>query len=274
MILADSSEPDNLIRLIRQAVPVTVTHLNNDGMADYFFGNYEGKRMQFNRVQAGELLGDIDSMEDELRRYYNSADYTFQIIEGIISPIRLVPKEGTTMITGDDTVLNPPSTTPPHSAVPSTRGRREPSIYAYKIDPGGFTRYHAYSIQVSILYAWLHRLAMAGINTYYTINWVETARLLTILYRNEQKPPEEHQTLQRVVLPRITTKEQDSFLRALLYLSHAYKLGVGEVKAKAITKRFYSIAHLLSVGVEDIAEVEGIGRKIASRMLMALGKEV
>ncbi|KKM76415.1 hypothetical protein LCGC14_1380300 [marine sediment metagenome] len=60
----------------------TVMSLNQSSRADYYFGGEDGKTRQFCRVQAGELLGNIDSEEDEFRRYYESADRAIQVAGG------------------------------------------------------------------------------------------------------------------------------------------------------------------------------------------------
>ncbi len=254
MILADNSEPAELIKLIQQAVPVVVSPLNQMRISDYFFGNYIGERLQFGRVQAGELLGDIDSMEDELRRYYEQADKNYQIIEGIISPIRLAVKGKQSYTTA------------------TTRGTSA-GLYAYKVGDN-FISEHSYNATASMLYVWIHRLAEAGITTYWTVNWVETARLLMTIYRNEQKPPEEHSTLQRVIRPRIQVKEPEPFLKAMMFLSNAYKLQIGETRAKAITDKFCNILDIATSSVSDIMEIEGIGKKMAEKILSALGREI
>lgn len=254
MILADNNEPAELIKLIQQAVPVVVSPLNQMHISDYFFGNYEGKRLQFSRKQAGELLGNIDEAEDQLRDYYEQADENYQIIEGIISPVRLAVK-------GKQS----------HTAA-STRDMVG-STYAYRVGDNYISE-HSYNATVSMLYVWIHRLAKAGITTYWTINWVETARLLMTIYRNEQKPPEEHSTLHRVIRPRIQVKEPEPFLKALMFLSNAYKLGIGETRGQALAERFCNILDLATSSVSDIASVEGIGKKQAEKLLSALGREV
>ncbi|GAH36625.1 unnamed protein product, partial [marine sediment metagenome] len=194
--------------------------------------------------------------EDQLRDYYEQADKNYQIIEGIISPIRLAVK-GKQSHTSADV---------------STRGAAG-GTFAYKVD-NNYLSEHSYNATVSILYVWIHRLAEAGITTYWTINWVETARLLMLIYRNEQKPPEEHSTLQRVIRPRIQVKEPEPFLKALMFLSNAYKLQIGETKGQALAEKFCNILDLATSSVSDITEVEGIGKKMAERLLTALGREI
>ena len=287
MLLADSNEPDNLIKLLKQSCPVTVTNINTARMADYWFANYEGTRLQFNRVQANELLADIDSMEDELRRYYNNADENYQIIEGIISPTPLstfTDKQIYTVQSGkiawrelryEPKVRMPDTpTTRPSPRTLSYTYRIESIIDKESVEVSAITGGRGHNVPISLVYVWIHRLNKVGVSTYYTLNWTETARLLTTIYRNEQKPLEEHGTLQRVARPRIHIREVDPFVKALLFLSNAYQLGVGEVKAQAIANKFVNILDLATVGVSELMEVEGIGKKMAEKILSSLGREI
>jgi len=262
-ILVDSNEPDNIVRLLKQSVPVTVTNLNLLHMSDYYFSNYEGKTLQFSRKQAGELAGNVDEAEDQLSDYYHNADENYQIVEGITSPDKLKIKGVAVPIDSHD------------QPGISTRdlGSR---LFCYKVEPGGFIeKGHSFSaINDSLLYAWTHRLAKAGIITYYTTNWIGTARMLSALYRNEQKPPEEHSTLRRVVRPRIHIKKAEPFLKSLLFLSNAYKLGIGEKKSAALAEHFCNILDLATADLNEVAAVEGIGKKIAEKILTAFGREV
>lgn len=260
MLLVDSNEPDNIVKLLQQTCPVTVTNLNQLHMSDYYFGNYEGKRLQFSRKQAGELVGGIDEAEKQLADYYSNADENYQIVEGFISPDRLKIKGAAVPIDA-------------HGVSTSTRdlGAR---LYCYKIEPGGYIeKGHSFkAVNDSLLYAWLHRLAKAGVVTYYTNNCIGTARLLSAIYRNEQKLPENHSTLQRVVRPRIHIRDADPFVKSLLFLSNAYRLGIGEKKAKALADRFCNILDIATVSVSELTEVEGIGKKMAEHILSSLGR--
>lgn len=271
MLLIDSNEPTNIVKLLQQACPVTVANLNLAKMSDYWFANYEGKRLQFSRKQAGELVGNIDEAESQLRDYYNNADKNYQIVEGIISPDRLKIKGAAVPIDSHE--------------LPSASTRDlGAKLFCYKVEPGGYVeRGHSFSaINDSLLYAWVHRLAEAGIITYYTTNWIGTARLLSAIYRNEQKPPEEHSTLQRIIRPQVhikmekdmteAEKEQYRFTKSLLFLSNAYQLGVGEKKAKALAAKFVNILDLATADVYELVDVEGIGEKMAKRILSSLGR--
>lgn len=290
MILADNNEPAELIKLIQQAVPVVVSPLNQMHISDYFFGNYEGKRLQFSRKQAGELLGNIDEAEDQLRDYYEQADENCQIVEGVISgtPLAtLTDKQIYAIKSGKvawHEIRYEPKVREPSTNLPTTRGH-PPKLgsYSYKVESitdrtgvtvGILTNGRAFDTPISLVYVWIHRLTKVGIVTYWTANWTETARLLMTIYHNEQKPPEEHSTLQRVIRPRIQVKEPEPFLKALMFLSNAYKLQIGETKGQALANKFCNILDLATSSVSDIMEVEGMGKKLAERLLTALGRGI
>lgn len=242
--------------------------------------------MQFGRVQAGELLSDVDSMEDELRRYYNSADKNYQIIEGIISPVPLATvtdKQYYALKSGSLTWNRLPfSIKISAPRTPTSRPLPKSLSFSYKVEYvtdvtgvefGALTHGRAHDVPTSMLYVWIHRLAEAGISTYFTENWMETARLLGIIYKNEQKPAEEHTTLKRIVRPRMVLKEQDPFVRALVFLSSAMKLNIGEKTAQLIADKYANIGDLFMTSVDELTEIEGIGRITAEKILSALGRE-
>jgi len=263
MLFIDSNEPAEIVTLLKQSCPVVVTPLNGLHMSDYAFSNYDGKKFQFSRKQAGELVGNLDEAEDQLRDYYNQAEENFQIVEGIISPVQLY-MQGKSIPLSD------------HSDSRVSSRNLGTKLYCYQVEPSGFIeRGHSFSsISASILYAWIHRLAEAGITTYWTINWAETAKLLAVIYRNEQKPPEEHHTLHRVIRPRIAVKDADPFMKAILFLSAAYKLDIGEKKAAVLFEHFVNLLDIAVADVSEIAGLEGFGRKTAEKLLTALGRTV
>jgi hypothetical protein len=235
--------------------------LNIAKMSDYFFSNYEGRTMQFSRKQAGELLGDLDEAERQLADYYNNADYNFQIIEGILSPVPI-----------NNIRVNYPQ----GSSSFTMSIRREPlvQLYGYAVEPSGQVPYGTgfSGTSASMLYAWVHRLSMSGVYTYYTINWMETVRLLIAIHNNEQKSPQSHSTLNRVYLPKVVVTEKTPLVKALVYLSQVYKLGVGEVTASSIAKKFSSLSDIMIAEVSELTACDGVGKVTASKLLTALGR--
>ena len=92
-------------------------------MSDYWFANYEGKRLQFSRKQAGELVGNIDEAEKQIASYYGNAEENYQIVEGFISPDKLKIKGAAVPIDG-------------HGFNASTRDLGA-KLFCYKVEPGG-----------------------------------------------------------------------------------------------------------------------------------------
>lgn len=257
MMLVDKAEPAEITKLLEQSgVPVTVLALNQSLRADYYFGGEDGKSRQFNRVQAGELFSDIDSMEDELRRYYGSADESNMIVEGLVSRVPLTRRA-------------------PNAMKVSTRAQST-GLFAHHVTPEGFIYdIHAYDTRLSEYFAWLRGLNRAGIVTYNTCNYVETATLLVAVYKNELKTVEEHQTLNRYYRPRVVIKSQSPFIKALILLSAAYKLDIGEDRATAIEAAGYkSLMDLAYTEVKELCKVKGIGNLTATKLLVALGKDL
>lgn len=267
MILVDTAEPEDIVRLLQQTAPVTVISLNQTNRADYYFGGEDGKTYQFCRVQAGELLGNIDSQEDELRRYYESADRNYLVIEGIITDVPITKRDKSL-------------------ASVSVRLKNRPStLFTYRIANNGYLfGEHAYDVGADKLYAWLYRLSECDVPTFFTHNYVGTAKLLSAVYHNCQKP--EHSTLNRYYIPRIklgekdeegkriTIRKQNPFIRGLMALSIIYRIDVGEVKATALYKAGYkSLYDLAFASVAELMRVEGIGKVTAERLLSAIGIE-
>jgi len=286
MILVDTSEPDTIINLLQQAIPTTKAPLNQRGMADYFFGNYEGKTRQFGRVQAGELVGNVDSMEDELRRYYDSADETNQIIEGLLSPVKLYMKEAAASIqTVGGGRSGGGSGSRGSASMPSTRDLGA-KVFTYPVTPAGFIEHgHSFTtVRMSELYAWIYRLSQFGIITYYTNNWEETARLLISIYKNEQKPPETHSTFKRIYRPKVYIKHEKNMTageleiyrltKALLLLSTTYNLGIGEVRASALAERFCNLLDIAIAPTKELTAIDGIGKTMAERLQRSLGRDI
>jgi len=254
MILVDHSEPEELISLLRQSSPVSVMPLNQTKRSDYYFGGEDGKTRQFSRKQAGELLGNIDEAESQLRDYYENADENYQIVEGLISSVPLTRRDRSP------------------SAISVRRQSRPNNLFSYKVAENGYIYdEHSWDVSSALLYAWLFQLSQVGVITYFSENYVGTARLLAAIYRNCQKPPEEHSTLQRYIKPRIYIKEHNPFVETLMGLKGAE---LGEVKAKALLDYFGSPLSLFMASIEEICQVEGFAKKTAEKILSAIGREL
>lgn len=253
--------------MLQQSTEVSVMPLNRTSRADYYFGGDEAKTIQFNRVQAGELLNDIDSMEDELRRYYNSADVNNMIVEGIITDAPLTRKDKSM------------------EAVSIRMQSRPMTLFSYRVAPSGFLHSeHAHNESAEKFFAWLYRLKEAGVATFFTHNYIGTARLLSSIYNNTQKNLSSHSTLNRYYIPRvslgkedtegkrITIREQNPFIRSLMALSIIYKLDIGEAKATALYNAGYkSLYDLAFASIAELTRVEGFGEVTAGKLLSSIG---
>lgn len=258
MLLIDLSEPDEIIRLIEQSVPVAILNLNQTKRSDYYFGGEDGRTRQFSRKQAGELLSDIDEAESQIRDYYDNADENYQVVEGIISEAPIT-KRSRPVSSGNISIHRGPA---PHR------------LFSYKVASNGFIcNERVHDVSPSMLDAWEYSLNRCGVITYYRTTAIATAKLLVAIYRNCQKPPENHTTLQRYIIPRIRLEHHDPFVEALMSLSLAYKIGIGEKKARILATRYKTLFDLTMAEVDELCYCEGIGKEIAKRLLKALGRD-
>jgi len=272
------------VELLSKSVPVTVLNLNQTDRSDYYYGGEDGKSRQFSRKQAGELLSSIDEAEKQLRDYYENADENYQIIEGIISPVPLSAlsiKQHYAVKSGKLTATELQSASRLSTRNPVHIGGTN-ELYAYRVDTDtdrkGNPLYRlsgtAFAVSSAMLFSWLRSLDRVGVTTHFTINEVDTARLLVAFYKNDQKQPEEHTVLNRYIRPRVAMHEQSPFVKALLGLSWAYSLGIGEEKAKSLATHYKTIYDLNFAEVGELCKCEGIGKVIAERLLTSLGREL
>jgi hypothetical protein len=256
MIFMDLAEPDNIEKIIAPVVPVVRGSLNQMNKADYVFGSMlDGRTIQVNRTQTAELLSNIDSFEDELSRYYNNANEFYAIIEGIISPFRL-----------GSVKANPKTSLTIRPKAPPGQ------LYTYSVSDSGFVfNEHLFDVSDTMYWAWRYQIDKAGITVMETINYVETAVAITAIYKNAQKS--EHTTLNRYYKPRIHIKEKNVQVQALVNLSQAYKLNIGEVKAKQIIAQYGNLFNFLMADRGELERMDGIGKKTVDNIMEKVGRE-
>lgn len=254
MILIDSAEPKDIVDLISQSVQTAVTSLNLNSMADYRFVGVTGRTQQINRTQAGELLSDIDSFEDELRRYYNSSDDNYVLVEGIISPVRLNIKK---IKPFDISILG---------LAPLG------NLFSYSVEKSGFiSNERVHKVSYSMLEAWKYQIDKAGITILWTVNSTYTAKTIVALYQSSQKV--EHSTLNRYYRPKIQLKSQNPHIAALMAMSLVYKLGIGEDRATEIIDYFTDLFNVLLCDEKELEQVPSIIRTVVGKLLKAVGRE-
>lgn len=248
-ILLDVFEPVEIEHLIAQSVPVVRTSLNHSagGFADYLFYSCDGHRIQVERKQIDEILGGIDSVEEQLgRELSNGVEETLLLIEGVCEPALGLKVATTTW----------------HKA----RGKNI-------MVPG-----RTYNVSYTGLQAWKSQLDKAGITIVETFDYTATAMTLVALYQNAQK--EEHRTLRRYIKEHIYVQGSNPHILNLMQIKGG---GIGEEKAKALIDRYGTFWYVINQSVADLAETlvgseEGkekrLGEKSAIKLLKAIGREV
>lgn len=241
-ILLDIFEPVEIEHLIAQSTPVSRLSLNSKGFADYLFYAFDNHRIQVERKQIYEVLGGMDSVEEQLRRELdNGIEETLLLVEGICEPVAgLKIATQTWYRARDKNILIP--------------GR----VYN--------TSYTGYQ-------AWLSQLDKAGITVVHTFDYTATAMALVALYQNSQK--EGHKTLRRYIKDRIYIETYNPHVISLMSIKGS---GIGEEIAKAWIEQFGTFWYTINRDIEELSNVmvneKRVGMNRTKRFLKALGRNI
>ena len=238
MIYVDSFEPTNIQQAIQPVVPTRRIDLNRNGMADYLFIDRNGRTVQFERKQWGEVLGSIEQVEEQLRR---------EFLHKMVDELNLI-LEGTALATkyGMDALSD--------FTKPKQGNRYYAKSYSYK------TTYSRVS-------SWLWQLDKTGITVHYTPNYLGTAQFLCSAYKNSQK--EEHTTLRRYIKPRIHIKGLDKQVLTLMGIEGA---NIGEQRALDLIARFGTAWEVMIAERHELTEIAGIGDGLVDRLWKSVGR--
>lgn len=247
-LLIDNHEPKEIECLISQSVPTLMPQpgLNSQGFADYMWFACDGHRIQVERKQISEVLGGMDSVEEQLRRELdNDVEETLLLIEGVCEPVVGLKIATQTW----------------HKA-------KEKNI----LIPG-----RVYNCSYTGYQAWLNQLDKAGITVVQTFDYTATAMTLVALYQNSQK--EEHKTLRRYIKDRIFIESYNPHVYNLMAVKGG---GVGEEIAKAWIEQFGTFWYAIHQDVEVLAEVmvgekgkeKRVGTARARKFLKAIGRNI
>lgn len=262
----DEFEPATIEQLLVQTCDCTRAGLNRMKLSDYYIG-VDSKTMQFSRKQAGELLSDLDEAERQIREYYPNAEENYQIVEGIISTVPLsIPsrKQYYAQKSRGQRVLDPFEGKKLPAVVRDAKSGKllQGNLYSYSVnDYGGIANEKHHKVNAQMYWSWIAELNSCGVTTFFTLNYVETARFLATVYKHYQK--ESHNTLNRYIKPRITIEKQDPQVLTLMGIVGAE---LGEVKAKELIERFGDVYSVLTADMEELQEVIGIGKKYAQKI--------
>src|SRR4030042_1901828 len=87
-IMIDTFEPESIELLVAQTTSISRSGLNNQGIADYMWFAVDNHRIQVERKQSGELLANLDAVEEQLsREMQNGIEETILLIEGVCEPV-------------------------------------------------------------------------------------------------------------------------------------------------------------------------------------------
>lgn len=230
----DVHEPPEALPTLSPVIPCAVQPLNSEGYADYLWSGMEGKQ-QVERKTWYELLGGLDSIEDQLRRQLQAHPSVrlILVVEGVAVPTAT----GTTIFKE------------------TTRGKRH-LFYAGK-------SYFLGPMQG--VYAWLYQVGKY-IEVHQTPTYQATLKMLTAFYNADQK--EGHTTFQRY-LKDITFHPNPMVQRLMGMGSH---LGIGATRAEALIRRFGTVFNVATATPEMLASVEGIGKAVAVKFLRGVGR--
>ena len=231
-MLVDVFEPEEIIPLLRQSIPVERDNLNTKGYADYFWNACDLHTIQVERKQNGELLGSLDAVESQLRRQYGAADENILLVEGFIIP---APQGCATIKRSKD-------------------GR------FFIID-------RTWDCSYSGLISWFYQLDKSGITLYNSASLQSSAAILAALYRNSLKP--EHTTLTRYIKSKIYLEDHNPHVLSLMGIEGA---NLGEKRAKALIDKFGTLWEVLSREESELCQVEGIGPGLARGLLKSIGR--
>ena len=239
VMIVDVFETDIIYNLLKQSIEVIRLNLVPLGMPDYVWFTYDGRRIGVERKTWGEILSDLDHVEEQLRREMTTVDQMFLLIEGIAESTQW----------GVDTYVK--SSDKPYYRLQHSYGApKHPQ-------PGLYHR----------IQSWLWQLDTCGISNYRTTNSYDTASALVAWHNAALK--EQHTTFNRYIKPRINPKAYDP---AVLTLMGIAGVELGEVRAKALLAYFGDVWSVLNAPLSSLVEVEGIGPKLARQLIKAIDR--
>ena len=252
-LLIDSHEPIDLQLLLEQSVELARERLNDFGLADLAWQDAESKWHTYERKQITELLGSLDSVEEQLGRQLRAskAAHYGLLIQGI--------------------------------ALPHAEG-----IACYQWSKTGVA-YLSRVVRQSYAgwRAWLNQLEEMGVAVWELPSLEALAAHIVALYNNSLKA--DHTTLRQHVKPRPFLLQPQQHVLTLMGVEQA---GIGEELAQALVGRevdvetgeitwsgkFTTPWEVFNAEPKDIASAplrsgkRTVGPAAASRLLEAIGR--
>jgi ERCC4-type nuclease len=237
-LFIDTFEPVQIEQLLAQSVQVTRTSLVNLGLADYCWIACDGHKIQIERKQINEILADIDGVEEQLTREFPNADESMLLVEGLYEASdRATPQIQTFRHVKDKAILVPSRT---------------------------------YDFSYGRYQSWKSSIDKCGITIVETSDYRATAITIVALFKNSLDP--DRRTMKRYIKEKIFLEEKNPQVAAMIALGSAYKVEIGEKKAKALIARYKTVWAVLQQDPEELAETEYVGKGTARKLLEAVGR--
>jgi hypothetical protein len=217
-LYVDIFEPKEIVDLISMSVPYAQLSINTQGYSDYMWTACDGHRIQVERKQVEEMLGDLDGVEEQMRRHLaNDVEENILIYEGMFEPL------------------------------PAIKGHIQTwhkSSRKNIITPG-----RTYNYSFARVMSMLYLFDKAGCTVINTFDYHSTAHTLVTLYKESLKT--EHTTLRRYIKAKLYVEEMNPHVLNLMSIKGG---GVGEVIAKALIDRFGTFWYVVSQEPESLAD--------------------
>ena len=214
-VYIDSHESIELELILSQVLDIEREHLNQMGKADLYWLDRNGKAIQCELKQAGEALGSLDSVEEQLGREMPGGDYLVLAIRGVVTPL------------------------PNGFCQVWERSKQNPNIMF-----GG----REFKQQYTGYRAWLTRLQELGVLVIEVPDIQSLALSIAALYNLSMKSELEHKTFTRLIPESYWLTEEDEAKRdlALTLMGIRPKWGGGEELCLALADQFPSLTSLLN----------------------------
>lgn len=232
-----------MLSLLKPVVgEVPVTTLNIQGQADYLWVDGEGHIRQWERKQIGEILSDMDAVEEQLNREMRTSEELTLSIEGVWMP------------TAD-------------------------GIQIYNVTAGnkfwrpGF-KYDRRPGLTSKLMSWIWSLQhVVGIEVITTPHLDATAHAIAAAFRQSYKKPEEHTTMRRYLREHIAPFSPNPHVENFIRLVGAGKrgTGIGPERAQKLIERFGTFWNAINQP-KAVLEI-WIGKSATENLFTAIGRK-
>lgn len=237
--------------LIEQAIPTKLMNLNSKGLPDTFYIGINGDTFGTEIKQAGEVLGSLSNVEEQLSRESSQVDTLSLTISGIIVPDN----------SGGCRIL---------SFYPDGSGGRLSGIrngLAFKQSYAGYR-------------SWIESVERWGIRVVEVPTKLALATHLISSYQYDQKPASEHHTFTKPLRQKQLMPQFSPAMLTLMGLINPAtgRSFCGNQMAEGLLATGLSVIEILSADCDWLANVQlpskrKLGLSAAKKILAAVGRE-